>query len=199
MRPVADAGIPVWIRNSFTPENEGTKITPTGNPTASGVKAITSISGVSLITVGGRGIVGVIGVAAKTFTAAANVNANVLMISQASSENDICFIVPTADAEKTVKALKQTFAPNLAHHQVEHITVDHNICIVAVIGERMHGIPGLAGRIFNAVGKQNISVNVIAQGSSEYNVSFVINADAMKEALQALHDEFELHLRPDNV
>jgi aspartate kinase len=199
LRPVADAGIPVWIRNSFAPENLGTKITPTGNPTTSGVKAITSISGVSLITVGGRGIVGVIGVAAKTFAAAASVNANVLMISQASSENDICFIVPTADAEKTVKALKQTFALNLAHHQVEHITVDHNICIVAVIGERMHGIPGLAGRIFNAVGKHNISVNVIAQGSSEYNVSFVINADAMKEALQALHDEFELHIKPSNI
>jgi aspartate kinase len=63
----------------------------------------------------------------------------------------------------------------------------------------MHGIPGLAGRIFNAVGKHNISVNVIAQGSSEYNVSFVINADAMKEALQALHDEFELHIKPSNI
>lgn len=199
LRPVADAKIPVWIRNSFSPENVGTKITPKGNPTASGVKAITSISGVSLITVGGRGIVGVIGVAAKTFTAAANVNANILMISQASSENDICFIVPTADAEKTVKALKQTFAQNLSNNQVEHITVDNNICIVAVIGEKMHGIPGLAGRIFGAVGKHEISVNVIAQGSSEYNVSFVIAADRMKETLQALHDEFELHIRPENI
>lgn len=192
LRPVADAKIPVRIRNSFAPEKIGTQITPEGNPTDSGVKAITSISGVSLITVGGRGIVGVIGVAAKTFAAAASVNANVLMISQASSENDICFIVPTADAEKTVKALKQSFAPNLVHHQIEHITVDHNICIVAVIGEKMHGIPGLAGRIFSAVGKHNVSVSVIAQGSSEYNVSFVIAADAMKEVLQTLHDEFEL-------
>ncbi|MGH8526313.1 MAG: aspartate kinase, partial [Gammaproteobacteria bacterium] len=103
LRPVSEAGIPVWIRNSFAPERPGTKITATGHPTARGVKAITAISDVTLITVGGRGIVGLPGVAGKTFTAAANAQANVLLISQSSSENDICFIINSADAPRTVE------------------------------------------------------------------------------------------------
>src|SRR5467141_1663103 len=110
LRPVAEAGIPVWIRNSFAPEKVGTKITRTGRPAESGVKAITSIGKVSLITLGGAGIVGVIGVAAKTFGAVADVGANVLLISQASSGNDICFIVDSSEAERVVNALRQAFA-----------------------------------------------------------------------------------------
>lgn len=192
LRPVAEAGIPVWIRNSFAPEKLGTKITRTGRPAESGVKAITSVSNVSLITLGGAGIVGVIGVAAKTFTAVAAVRANVLLISQASSGNDICFIVESADSQRVVKALRQAFASDLAHHQVEHITVDPLIAIVAVVGERMRGTPGIAGRVFSALGQNNVNVIAVAQGSSEYNVSFVVEASAMQTAVKAIHQEFEL-------
>jgi aspartate kinase len=196
LRPVADAGIPVWIRNSFAPEKPGTKITRTGHPTESGVKAITAIGNVSLITVGGRGIVGVIGVAAKTFTAAASVRANVLLISQSSSENDICFIVDSGDAERTLKALKKTFASDLVHHNVEHIRVNPDICIIAAVGEKMHGTPGIAGRLFGALGKRGVNIIAIAQGSSEYNVSLVVNASLMQSAVSAIHDEFDLGRRP---
>jgi bifunctional aspartokinase / homoserine dehydrogenase 1 len=195
LRPVAEARIPVWIRNSFAPDRPGTKITELGHPTARGVKAITAISGVTLITVGGRGIVGLPGVAAKTFTAAANANANVLLISQSSSGNDICFIVSSADAEQTVAKLRQAFAQDLAHQQVEHIIVNPDICIVAVVGDRMRGLPGIAGRTFSAIGRRDINIIAIAQGSSEYNVSLVVDAEKLGEAVQWLHREFGLERR----
>jgi len=192
LRPVAEAGIPVWIRNSFAPERLGTKITRSGRPVASGVKAITSISNVTLITLGGAGIVGVVGVAAKTFAAVAEVRANVLLISQASSGNDICFIVESVSAQSVVQALRQAFAVDLAHHQVEHITVDPDIAIVAVVGERMRGTPGIAGRVFSALGQNGVNVIAVAQGSSEFNVSFVVAATAMQTAVTAIHHEFNL-------
>lgn len=192
LRPVVDAGTTVWIRNSFAREKSGTKITPKGNPMGSGVKAITAIGDVSLITVGGRSIVGVPGIAAKTFTAIANVPTNVLLISQSSSENDICFIINRADAERTTKALRGAFASDLVSHLVEHITVDHDVAIVAVVGEKMRGTPGIAGRTFSALGRENINVILIAQGSSEYNVSFVIESSRMRQAVVALHKEFNL-------
>ncbi len=195
LRPVAEAGIPVSIRNSFAPEKPGTKITRAGRPTNNGVRGITAIGDVSLITVGGRGIVGVIGVAAKTFAAVAGVRANVLLISQSSSENDICFIVDSADAARTLKALRNAFASDLVHHDVEHITVNSEIAIVAVVGDRMRGTPGIAGRTFSALGRRGINIIAIAQGSSEYNVSFVVDATAAREAVAAVHDEFNLHLR----
>jgi aspartate kinase len=195
LRPVIEAGIPVWIRNSFAPELTGTKITETGHPTARGVKAITAITDVSLITVGGRGIVGVPGVAAKTFAATASVRANVLLISQSSSGNDICLIVNSEDAPQTIVALRQAFELDLAHQQIEHITVDAEIAIVAVVGDKMRGTPGIAGRTFSALGRRGVNIIAIAQGSSEYNVSFVVERGAMREAVLAVHNEFSLQRR----
>jgi len=197
LRPVVQARIPVWIRNSFTPDKGGTKITAVGHPTEHGVRAITAIPNVSMITIGGPGIVGAIGVAAKTFQAVASVRANVLLISQSSSENDICLIVDSADATQTVKALRSAFAADLVHHDVEHIIVNSDIAIVAVVGENMRGTPGIAGRTFSALGKSSINIIAIAQGSSEYNVSFVVEAKAMQDAVVAVHDEFKLDQAAD--
>jgi aspartate kinase len=193
LRPVIESEIPVWIRNSFAPEKVGTRITTVGHPTEHGVRAITAIPNVSMITIGGRGIVGVVGVAAKTFQAVASVRANVLLISQSSSEKDICLIVDSADAPDTLKALRAAFAADLVHHDVEHISVNADIAIVAVIGEKMRGTPGIAGRTFSALGRHSINIIAIAQGSSEYNVSFVVEAGAMREAVAVVHDEFKLH------
>ncbi len=195
LRPVADAGIPVWIRNSFAPLKPGTKITREGRPTENCVKAITAAGHVSLITVGGRGMVGRVGIAAKTFAAVAGVRANVLFITQSSSQNDICFIVETADAERTTKALRQAFVADLEHHTVEHITLNSDVAVVAVIGEKMRGTPGLAGRVFGAIGAQGINIIAIAQGSSEFNVSFVVEGGAMQTAVAAIHNEFHLNRR----
>jgi bifunctional aspartokinase / homoserine dehydrogenase 1 len=192
LRPVVQAGIPVWIRNSFEPEKGGTKITPGGQSRGGGVKALTAIRDVTLISVGGPGIVGLPDVVGRTFSTTAEVRANVLLISQSSSQNDICFGVSSSDAEKTVEALRKEFAQDLDHHKVEHIRVDPHIAIVAVVGQNMCGTPGIAGRTFNAMGKAGVNLIAIAQGSSETNISFVIEEQSVVPALQSLHREFGL-------
>ena len=193
LNPVMQAAIPVWIRNSFAPERPGTKITPEGRSIGGGVKALTAIQDVALISVGGPGIVGVPDVVGRTFSTTAEVRANVLLISQSSSQNDICFIVSAADAQRTVEALRKEFAQDLAHQKVEHVTIDSNVAIVAVVGENMRGTPGMAGRTFNALGRENVNIIAIAQGSSESNISFVVEEKAVKTALIATHREFGLH------
>ena len=192
LRPVEEAAIPVWIRNSFRPEGRGTKITPTGNPAPGGVRAITAHTGVSLLTVGGSGIVDVPGSAARTFAAVAEARANVLMISQASSQNDICFVVASPDAERAVASLRRAFAFDLAHRQLDHINLGAEVAVVAVVGDRMRGTPGIAGRVFSALGAKGVNVIAIAQGSSEYNVSFVVAAREVRAAVGAIHTEFAL-------
>jgi len=192
LSPVIQAAIPVWIRNSFAPERAGTKITPEGRSIGGGVKALTAIRDVTLISVGGPGIVGLPDVVGRTFSTTSEVRANVLLISQSSSQNDICFIVSTADAQRTVEALRKEFAQDLTHHKVEHITADSNIAIVAVVGENMRGTPGIAGKTFNALGREGVNLIAIAQGSSECNISFVIEEKAVKAALLTTHREFGL-------
>jgi aspartokinase/homoserine dehydrogenase 1 len=192
LRAVMEAGIPVWIRNSFAPEGSGTKITPRGRTNGGGVKALTAMSDVALISVGGPGIVGVPDVVGRTFSTTATVRANVLLISQSSSQNEICFIVSSGDAKRTVEALRAEFSQDLAHHNVEHITLDPKIAIVAAVGENMRGIPGVAGRTFSALGRDQVNIIAIAQGSSESNISFVVERDSMKTALAATHREFKL-------
>jgi aspartokinase/homoserine dehydrogenase 1 len=192
LRPVLPAGIPVWIRNSFAPEKLGTKITQHGRSIGGGVKALTAIRDVALISVGGPGIVGVPDVVGRTFSTTAQLRAEVLLISQSSSQNDICFIVAKAHAQATLEALRREFAQDLAHQVVEHITVDPNIAIVAVVGENMRGTPGVAGRTFHALGREGVNIIAIAQGSSETNISFVVSDQSVKPALLATHREFGL-------
>jgi bifunctional aspartokinase / homoserine dehydrogenase 1 len=192
LRPVIQAAIPVWIRNSFAPEKIGTKITPQGEVIGGGVKALTAIRDVTLISVGGPGIVGLPDVVGRTFSTTAEVRANVLLISQSSSQNDICFGVSSSDAQRTVEGLRREFAQDLEHEKVEHIRVDPQIAIVAVVGQNMCGTPGIAGKTFDALGKAGVNVIAIAQGSSESNISFVIEEQFVVPALRALHREFGL-------
>jgi aspartate kinase len=196
LRPVLPAGIPVWIRNSFAPDEIGTKITPEGRSIGGGVKALTAIRDVALITVGGPGIVGVPDVVGRTFSTTAQLRAEVLLISQSSSQNDICFIVAKSHAQPTVEALRREFAQDLAHEVVDHITIDPNIAIVAVVGENMRGTPGVAGRTFHCLGQQGVNIIAIAQGSSETNISFVVSDDSVRAALLATHREFDLGRNP---
>ncbi len=193
LRPVTAAGVPVWIRNSFAPEKPGTKITARGSSNGGGVKALTAIRSVTLITVGGPGIVGLPDVLARSFAATAALRTDVLFVSQSSSQNDICFVIPSADEKRTVEALRQAFAPEIAEQTVEHVSSNSGIAIVAVVGENMHGIPGIAGRTFSALGREGINIIAIAQGSSEYNISLVVEAEAMQHAMLTLHKEFRLH------
>jgi bifunctional aspartokinase / homoserine dehydrogenase 1 len=193
LRPVTAAGVPVWIRNSFAPDKPGTKITAHGVPTGGGVKALTAIRDVTLITVGGPGIVGLTDVLARSFAATSATRTNVFLVSQSSSQNDICFVISSADEKRALQALREAFAPEIDEQTVEHVTANPDIAIVAVVGENMRGAPGVAGRTFTAMGRENINIMAIAQGSSEYNISLVVQESAMQRALTALHHEFRLH------
>lgn len=193
LRPVTAAGVPVWIRNSFAPEKPGTKISAKGVSASGGVKALTAIRDVTLVTVGGPGIVGRPDVLARSFAATAETRTSVLLVSQSSSQNDICFAIPSPDQKRTLEALRNAFAPEIAEQTVEHVTGNSNIAIVAVVGENMRGIPGIAGRVFGALGRAGVNIIAIAQGSSEYNISLIIEVSAMQRAVAALHAEFRLH------
>ena len=192
LRPVTAAGVPVWIRNSFKPENPGTKITAQGDSSGGGVKALTAIKDVTMITVGGPGIVGLTDVLARSFAATASTRTNVFLVSQSSSQNDICFVIATADEKRALAALREGFAPEIAEQTVEHVNTNPDVAIVAAVGENMKGIPGVAGRIFTALGHENVNIMAIAQGSSEYNISLVVEKSAMQRALTSLHHEFRL-------
>ena len=185
--------MPVWIRNSFEPEKRGTRIMAGGKSTGGGVKALTAIRDVTLVTVGGPGIVGLTDVLARSFAATSATRANVLFVTQSSSQNDICLVIPTADEKRTVAALREAFAPEVEEHTVDNLPEDRNVAIVAAVGENMRGTPGVAGRTFDALGREGINIIAIAQGSSEYNISCVVEESTMQRAVKALHAEFRLH------
>jgi aspartate kinase len=190
LRPLMRSEIPVWICNTFAPERPGTKITPSGSQNSRGAKALTAISDVAMITVGGPGIMGVRDLLGRTFTTIAAVRADVLLISQSSSQNNVCFAVPAALAECAVEALRREFAKDLAHEEVEHITLNPTVAIITVVGENMRGTPGIASRTCDALSRENINVLAIALGSSECNISLVVAKKDMKESLVAAHEEF---------
>jgi aspartokinase/homoserine dehydrogenase 1 len=192
LRPVIESAIPVWIRNSFQPELEGTKITHTVRPAPQGVKAVTATRDVAMIAIAGPGIIGVPDIAARIFTASASAHANIVMISQSSSQDSICFVVQAADAARTEKALRDALHEDVHQHNLEHIKVNRNVAIVAAIGENMSGTPGIAGRVFSTMGKEGINIIAIAQGSSEYNISFLVESSGMEKAVKALHQAFGL-------
>ncbi|MCS6827927.1 MAG: aspartate kinase [Caldilinea sp.] len=193
--PAVEKKIPVRVLNTFEPTYPGTLIVEKVQAEARGtVKAITAIRGMNLITIAGRGMMGVPGIAARTFSAVARVGANVLMISQSSSEQSICFVVPEASAEPVIAALHEEFRRELEHRYIDSIYGMPHINIIAVVGSGMRGTPGLAARVFTAVAQVGINVIAIAQGSSEANISLVVVDADVTSALRAIHDIFELHL-----
>ena len=183
--------IPVRILNSFDPTQSGTRVSVQGDTTTLGVKAVTSIRNVTLIAISGTGMQGIPGIVAKAFDAVAEQQANVLMISQASSENNICFVVSAADAPRVVKALRQSLEVELLRGHIDEIA-DQRVAIVAAVGDRMRGTPGIAATVFGALGNSGINVIAISQGSSERNISFVVAEGDATSAVQAIHKAFRL-------
>ena len=192
IRPAKQTGIPVRILNTFEPDHPGTLITKNGNGSGQTVKAITAIKGLSMVTVEGAGMIGVPGVAARTFGAVARTGTSVLMISQSSSEQSICFVVPTPEAAGVLAALQEEMARELERGEIERIWPQDDIVILAVVGAGMKGTPGISARIFGALGRPRINVIAIAQGSSEYNISLVIARGDADDAVRCIHDEFRL-------
>jgi aspartate kinase len=183
--------IPVRILNSFNPSHPGTRVSVEGDASALGVKAVTSIRGVSLIAISGTGMQGIPGIVAKAFDVVAEQQSNVLMISQASSENNICFVISSNEAARVVKALRGALEVELSRGHIEEIAGEP-VAVVAAIGDRMRGTPGIAATVFGALAAEGINVIAISQGSSERNISLVVGeADAAK-AVRALHSAFRL-------
>ncbi len=187
IRPVVERGIDLWIKNTFNPAHPGTLIVPDNGHTQGTIKAVTAIQSQSLITIEGRGMLGVLGVAARTFGAVARAGVSVPLISQASSEQSICFSVPSPSNAKVVAALQEEFRPELARTDIDSVSSMDNTVIVTVVGAGMRSTPGIAGRIFSALGNQNVNVIAIAQGSSECSISLVVDATQADEAVKAIH------------
>jgi aspartate kinase len=183
--------IPVRILNSFNPSHPGTRVSVEGDQSAAGVKAVTSIRGVSLIAISGTGMQGIPGIAAKTFDVVAEQQANLLMISQASSENNICFVISAAEAPRVVTALRSALEVELMRGHIEEIGSEP-VAIVAAVGDRMRGTPGIAATVFTALGGEGINVIAISQGSSERNISLVVREPEAAAAVRAIHRAFKM-------
>lgn len=192
MMPAIEKNIPIRIKNTFNPSHPGTLISQSTNTTDRVVKNITSIDNLSLIAIEGNGMVGVPGISARIFSALARMRVNVMMISQASSEHNVCIIVPQKDCGKAVKELRSEFDTDLAKKIVDDIAVQENVSIVAVVGEGMKGKRGIAGKTFTAIANADVNIVAIAQGSSELNISLVVEQSEVRKAVQAIHDAFHL-------
>ena len=190
VRPAVKKGIPIRMLNTFNPSYPGTWISKTSNGAA--VKAVTSVSHVAEVTVAGSGMLGVPGVSARLFGAVAKLGVSVLMISQASSEQSICSVVLEKESQDVVAALEQEFERELHYGDIDRITPKTGVVIIAIVGAAMRGQYGLAGKLFTALGDNKINVLTIAQGSSEYNISLVVEQKDAKRAIQVIHDAFGL-------
>lgn len=192
LRPLLHTDIPLWIRNTFSPEKLGTKVTPEGPSRDGRVKALSAFSEAAMIKVGGPALAEVPNVLARTFTATAAVRADVLLILHSSSQNDVRLVVPSALAIATVETLRHEFAKNLAEEIDEHITLDTTIGIVTIIGENMRQVSSIIGRTFKALARENVNIIAIAHGSSDCNISFLVKRKDLKMALLSTHQEFQL-------
>lgn len=189
VRPCVERGIPLRIRSTFNPSHAGTLLVQEASEDdGRAVRAVAAIKQLSMITVEGRGMLGVPGVAARTFGAVAAAGANVLMISQASSEQSICFVVPANVAAGTVGALERGLRHELERRDIDRIWARDGMVIVTAVGAGMRDKPGVAAKVLGALANRNINVVAIAQGSSECAISVVVNAHDGDDAVRAIHE-----------
>ena len=189
VRPIVERNIPLWVKNTFNPTYPGTRISQNPPSSPGKVTAITTIKDLSLITVAGRGMLGVPGIAARTFSAVANRDTSVLMISQSSSEQSICFVIPTVASKDIIKSLEEELALELSRKDIDRVWSEENMVILSVIGSGMRKTPGVSARIFGALGRAGINVVAIAQGSSEYSISMVVATEDADQAVRRIHQE----------
>lgn len=191
--PVFHKKIPVVIKNTFNPEARGTYISQERiDDRSKTIKGISSINDTSLITIQGLGMVGVIGVNHRIFKVLARNGISVFLVSQASSENTTSIGVRNADSPLAVKALKEEFAQEIAHGEIDTIVSEDDLATVAIVGDNMKRTPGIAGKLFGTLGRNGINVIACAQGASETNISFVTDRSSLRKALNVIHDSFFL-------
>jgi aspartate kinase len=193
IRPVVERGIPLWVKNTFKPSCPGTLIVMEAEDARGAVKAVTAIQNLSMVTVEGRGMMGVPGIAARTFAAVASQGASVLMISQASSEQSICFVIPTDTVSAVVKAVEEEMAVELQRRDIDQVWSMDEMVIITAVGAGLRRTPGVAGRTFGALAQGDINIVAVAQGSSECSISLVVSAEDSAEAVRQIHQEVILH------
>lgn len=189
IRPVVEAGIGLRVCNTFNPLHPGTRLTSKRTSKGDGaIKAVTAIRGQCLVTVEGRGMLGVPGVAARTFTAVAETGTSVPLITQASSEQSICFSVPVESSGEVIEEIASAFVKELGSRDIDRIWASEEVVIITVVGAGIRHTPGVAGKIFGALGASSINVIAIAQGSSDVSISLVVNDIDAEKAVKSLHN-----------
>ena len=194
LAPAVEHEIPITIRNTFAPETPGTRIHLEGDG-ESVVKGFSTVDDVALLNLEGTGMIGVPGIARRLFDALEDEGVSVILISQGSSEHSICFAVPQAQAEVAREATENAFYAEMDRGQIQRVDITPNCSILAVVGDRMSGTPGVASTFFGALGEAGVNVRAIAQGSSERNISAVVDGDDAQRALRAAHAGFYLSKR----
>jgi len=192
MQPAMIHHIPIYIKNTFNPSFPGTRISAQSNDMVLTIKGISSMGKLSLLSLQGSGMQGVVGVSKRLFSALANEKINVILISQASSEHSICLAVESVLAASAKRAIEAEFFYEMQTVEMGEVEVEHEMAVIAIVGENMKHNPGTSGRMFHALGKNGINVNAIAQGSSELNISAVIREADVAKALNVLHEAFFL-------
>lgn len=189
--PVLLKEIPIKIKNTTNPHVEGTLISKERD-SVKAIKGISSINDTCLITIQGIGMVGVIGINHRIFEALANANISVFLVSQASSENSTSFAIKNADAEKAEEAIRNEFEKEFEVGDINQIIIEKELATIAIVGENMKHTPGIAGKLFQTLGRNGINVIACAQGASELNISFVIKLESLRKALNVIHESFFL-------
>ncbi|MDP5000263.1 MAG: bifunctional aspartate kinase/homoserine dehydrogenase I [Flavobacterium sp.] len=190
IQPVLNASIPIWIKNTFDADANGTLISNAPESNGNPVKGISHIEDIALLTLEGSGMIGVAGSSKRLFEVLSKENINVVFITQASSEHSICIGILNNDADMAKNAIDETFELEIAQNKINPCVVEKDLCIVALVGENMKNHQGLSGKMFSTLGKNNVNIRAIAQGASERNISVVINKNDVKKALNTLHERF---------
>lgn len=192
IQPALKSGIPILIKNTFRPDHPGTVIHHKTAPGKGTIRGLSSIDEVALITLKGSGMIGVTGISARLFSALADEQVNIILITQSSSEHTITLAVAPNDTRKAEMALRNEFRRELSAEMIDEIRIEKEYSVIAVVGDNMRQIPGIAGRVFSSLGRNGINISAIAQGSSERNISFVVDRKNEKKAMNTLHDAFFL-------
>ncbi|MEP6711141.1 MAG: bifunctional aspartate kinase/homoserine dehydrogenase I [Ferruginibacter sp.] len=190
IQPVMSKGIPVWIKNTFAPGDNGTVIQKYITENSSSVTGISSINNIVLISLEGSGMVGIPGFSKRLFEALASKKINVILITQSSSEHSICVGIEAGNAVAAKKSIDEAFAYEIEGKKVEPLIVEDHLSVVALVGDRMKNHTGVSGRLFSALGKNGINVRAISQGSSERNITTVISSADVKKAINVIHEAF---------
>ncbi|HLP22159.1 MAG TPA: bifunctional aspartate kinase/homoserine dehydrogenase I, partial [Chitinophagales bacterium] len=190
IQPAMSLGMPLWIKNTFAPDDEGTLIENKTDANQNVVSGISSIGKVAMLLLEGSGMIGIPGFSKRLFDALSKEKINVILITQSSSEHSICVAIDEVNAAKAKAAVDSEFEYEIGVKKLDPLNVESQLAIVALVGDNMKNHPGISGRMFSALGKNGVNIRAIAQGSSEKNISAVITAPDVKKAINVLHEEF---------